>query len=118
MRVLRRDGLNWGAFDERREIAAPMRPISGRDTAKPLQLEPMEVDRPGDSKTGSKVATEFEPCLRRLQKDMGGDWFSVYLKNHLNLSIAFPTRYLAMSSLFAFRLFPVMQEFGDEVLCS
>jgi hypothetical protein len=49
---------------------------------------------------------------------MGGDWFSVYLKNHLNLSIAFPTRYLAMSSLFAFRLFPVMPEFGDEVLCS
>jgi hypothetical protein len=53
-----------------------------------------------------------------LAKDMRGDWFSVYLKNHLNLSIAFPTRYLAMSSLFAFRLFPVMQEFGDEVLCS
>jgi hypothetical protein len=23
---------------------------------------------------------------------MRGDWFSVYLKNHLNLSIAFPTR--------------------------
>ena len=95
-----------------------MRPISGRDTAKPFQLEPMEVDRPGDSKTRSKVATEFEPCLRRLQKDMRGDWFSVYLKNHLNLSIAFPTRYRAMSSLFAFRLFPVVQEFGDEVLCS
>ena len=49
---------------------------------------------------------------------MRGDWFSVDLKNHLNLSIAFPTRYLAMSSLFAFRLFPVVQEFGDEVLCS
>ena len=45
-----------------------------------------------------------------LAKDMRGDWFSVYLKSHLNLSIAFPTRYLAMSSLFAFRLFPVVPD--------
>ena len=48
---------------------------------------------------------------------MRDDWFSVYLKNHLNLSVTFPSGYLAMSSLFAFRLFSVVQKFGDKVLC-
>ena len=48
---------------------------------------------------------------------MRGDWFSVYLKNHLNFSVAFPSGYLAMSSLLAFRLFSVVQKFGDKVLC-
>ena len=82
-----------------------------------MRLELLEVDRRGDSKTGSKVTTEIEPCARRLQKDMRDDWFSVYLKNHLNLSVTFPSGYLAMSSLFAFRSFSVVQKFGDKVLC-
>jgi len=46
------------------------------------------------------------------------DLFSVYLKNHLNLVIALPIRYLTMSSLVAFRSLRVMEKLGDEIFCS
>jgi hypothetical protein len=46
------------------------------------------------------------------------DWFSVYLKNHLNLVIALPARYFTMSSLVAFRSLRVVKKLGDEIFGS
>jgi hypothetical protein len=46
------------------------------------------------------------------------DWFSVYLKNHLNLVIAQAVRYLTMSSLVPFRSLRVMEKLGDEIFGS
>lgn len=82
-----------------------------------LPLGRAEINRRGNSKAVCKVATKFAPSDRRLRKDMCRDWFSVYLKNHLNLVIALPTRYLAMSSLIAFRSLRVVKKFGDELFC-
>jgi hypothetical protein len=46
------------------------------------------------------------------------DWFSVYLKNHLNPVIALTIRYFTMSSLVAFRSLRVVEKLGDEIFRS
>jgi hypothetical protein len=82
-----------------------------------LGKRPIKVDRRGDSKSAYKVATELAPFLRRSQKDMCCNGFSVYLENHLNLIIALPI-YLTVSSLIGFRSLCVVEKLGDKILGS